>query len=100
MDSKETDIAKTRHRSEAELKSLMIRLNKIAGQINGIKKMLDDDAYCTDILTQVSAVQGAFNAFRRELLSSHIRTCVVQGIKDGDNEVVDEFLMTLQKLMR
>lgn len=100
MNSKKSVSAKTKHRSQEELKSLTNRLNKISGQINGIKKMLEENAYCTDILNQVSAAQGAFNAFSRELLANHIETCVVQNIKDGNEDIVDELLNTLQKLMK
>lgn len=100
MNSKKSVSAKTKHRSQEELKSLTNRLNKISGQINGIKKMVEENAYCTDILNQVSAAQGAFNAFSRELLANHIKTCVVQNIKGGNEEIVDELLSTLQKLMK
>lgn len=100
MNSKKNVNAKTKNRSQDELKSLTNRLNKIAGQINGIKKMVEENAYCTDILNQVSAAQGAFNAFSRELLAAHIKTCVVRDIKSGNDEIVDELLATLQKLMK
>lgn len=100
MNSKKSVSAKTKHRSQEELKSLTNRLNKISGQINGIKKMVEENAYCTDILNQVSAAQGAFNAFSRELLANHIKTCVVQNVKSGNEEIVDELLVTLQKLMK
>ena len=100
MNSKKSVTAKTKNRSPEELKSLTNRLNKISGQINGIKKMLEENAYCTDILNQASAAQGAFNAFSRELLASHIKTCVVQNIKNDNEEIVDELLITLQKLMK
>ena len=74
-------------------------MNRIEGQVRGVKKMLDRDAYCTDILVQVSAVGAALNAFSRELLSNHIRTCVTDDIKDGKDETVDELVLLLQKLM-
>lgn len=91
---------KTKKRDEAEYKSLVNRLNRIEGQVRGIKNMLDNDAYCTDILTQVSAIQAALNAFNKQLLSNHINTCVVENIKNGDNSVVDELVCTVQKLMK
>lgn len=91
---------KTKHRPAEEYKSLINRLNRIEGQIRGIKKMVESDTYCTDILTQVSAITAALNAFNRELLSSHIRTCVAQDIKDGKDETIDELVLTLQKLMK
>lgn len=100
MDSKKSVTAKTKNRPDDELRSLTNRLNKISGQIAGIKKMVEENAYCTDILNQVSAAQGAFNAFTRELLANHIKTCVVQNIKTGNKEIVDELLDTLQKLMK
>ncbi len=100
MSFKKSATSKSKSRSQEELKSLTSRLNRISGQINGIKKMLEEDAYCTDILNQVSAAQGAFNAFSRELLANHIKTCVVHDIRNGDEKVVDDLLATLQKLMK
>jgi len=91
---------KTKHRSEEEYKSLINRLSRIEGQVRGIRKMVETDAYCVDILTQVSAIQAALNAFNRELLSNHIRTCVMDDIKSGKDETVDELVQTLQKLMK
>ena len=91
---------RTKLRTENELRSLLHRLNRIEGQVRGIKGMLERDAYCTDVLVQSAAVSAAINAFNRELLASHIRTCVVQDIRDGRDEVVDELVMTLQKLMK
>ena len=91
---------KTKHRSEEEYKTLINRLNRIEGQVRGVRKMVENDAYCVDILTQVSAVQAALNAFNRELLSNHIRTCVMDDIKNGNDEIVDELVQTLQKLMK
>lgn len=91
---------KTKHRSEEEYKALINRLNRIEGQVRGIRKMVENDAYCVDILTQVSAVQAALNAFNRELLANHIRTCVIDDIKKGNDETVDELVSLLQKLMK
>ena len=91
---------KTKHRSEEEYKALINRLNRIEGQVRGIRKMVETDTYCVDILTQVSAVQAALNAFNRELLSNHIRTCVMDDIRNGNDEIVDELVQTLQKLMK
>ena len=91
---------KTKHRSEEEYKSLLNRLSRIEGQVRGIRKMVETDTYCTDILTQVSAVQAALNAFNRELLAEHIRTCVTDDIKAGKDETVVELVATLQKLMK
>ena len=92
--------SKTRHRSEAELKKLTHRLSRIEGQVRGLREMLQKDAYCTDILVQVSAVSAALNSFSRELLSEHIHTCVAEGIRSGDEQVIDELVATLQKLMK
>lgn len=92
--------AKRKQRSEQEQKALINRLSRIEGQIRGIRGMVEKDAYCTDILTQAAAAQAALNAFNRELLGSHIRSCVAQDIRDGKDEVIDELLSTLQKLMK
>ncbi len=91
---------KTKKRTEEEYKSLTNRLSRIEGQIRGIKGMVERDAYCPDILIQVSAVTAALNAFNKELLSSHIRTCVADDIRDGKDEIIDELVATLQKLMK
>ena len=91
---------KTTARSQDERKKLMNRLSRIEGQIRGIKGMLEKDAYCNDILIQSAAVSAAMNAFNRELLSSHMHSCVVRDIREGKDEVVDELMATLQKLMK
>ena len=91
---------RTTKRSEEERKKLMNRLSRIEGQIRGIKGMLEKDCYCADIITQSAAVSAAISAFNRELLSSHIHSCVVRDIRGGDDEVVDELVVLLQKLMK
>ena len=91
---------KTKIRTEKEYKDLINRLNRIEGQIRGIKKMVEEDAYCTDILIQVAAVNAALNSFNKELLASHIKTCVAEDIRNGKDETIDELVSTLQKLMR
>ena len=91
---------KTKDRSEEEYKSLIHRLNRIEGQIRGIRGMVEKGAYCTDILVQSAAVTAAVNAFNKELLANHIRTCVARDIRDGKDEVIDELVVLLQKLMR
>ena len=91
---------KTKHRSDEEQKRLTHRLNRIEGQVRGLKDMLQKDAYCPDILIQVSAVSAALNSFSKELLATHIRTCVADGIRQGDDSVIDELVTTLQKLMK
>ncbi len=89
-----------KQRSPQEIKKLTVRLNKIEGQIRGISKMIADDRYCVDILMQVSSVQASLNAFNRELLSSHIKSCVVDDIKSGNDEAVDELCDLLKKTMK
>lgn len=91
---------KTKKRSEEEYKKLVNRLNRIEGQVRGIKRMLEEDAYCTDILVQVSAVNSALNSFNKTLLAEHIRTCVANDIREGKDETIDELVETLQKLMK
>ena len=91
---------KTKERSEKEYKDMINRLSRIEGQVRGLRDMLQKDAYCTDILVQVSAVNAALNSFSKELLATHIRTCVAEGIRRGDDEVIDELVTTLQKLMK
>lgn len=100
MEEKRECCHKTKERSEKEYRDLINRLSRIEGQIRGIKKMVENDVYCTDILIQVSAVNAALNSFNKVLLSNHIRTCVADDIRAGKDEVVDELVVTLQKLMR
>ena len=87
-------------RSEEEKKKLMNRLKRIEGQIRGIEGMVEKDAYCPDILIQVSAVNAALNSFNKELLAKHIKTCVVDDIKEGHDETIDELVKVLQKVMK
>ncbi len=91
---------KTTKRVEDEKTALTHRLNRIEGQIRGIKKMIENDCYCADILTQSAAVSAAINAFNKQLLKSHIHGCVVRDIKAGNESVVDELCELLQKLMK
>ena len=91
---------KTKERSEKEYKDLIHRLNRIEGQVRGIKSMVEKNAYCPDILIQTAAVTAALNSFSRTLLSSHIHTCVVNDIREGNDQVIDELMNTLQKLMK
>lgn len=98
--SSECCLAKTKNRSEEEFKRLIHRLNRIEGQIRGIRGMVERGAYCIDILVQSAAVTAAVNAFNKELLANHIRTCVAHDIRDGKDEVIDELVATLQKLMK
>ncbi len=98
MEEKSCHIYK--ERTEKETRDLVNRLSRVEGQIRGIKDMVIEDRYCVDILTQVSAVQSALNSFNKVLLSNHIKTCVVEDIKNGEEEVVDELCRTIQKLMK
>lgn len=100
MEEKKCCCSKTKQRSPEDIKKLINRLSRIEGQVRGLKKMVEDDAYCTDILIQVSAVNAALNGFNKELLADHIRTCVSEDIKNGKDETVDELVTTLQKLMK
>lgn len=89
-----------KERAAEEQKVLMNRLARIQGQVKGIGGMVEHDAYCVDILTQVAAVQAALSAFGREVLESHIRTCVAQDLKEGKDEILDELMDTLRKFMK
>lgn len=91
---------KKKHRSEEEVRALCNRLSRMEGQIRGIRTMVEDDHYCTDILIQTAAVSAALNAFKTELLAEHIRTCVADDLRAGKEDVVDELLDTLKKLMK
>ena len=96
---KESCCTKKKERSEKEYKDLISRLNRIEGQIRGIKGMIEKDVYCTDILVQVEAAK-AMNSFTKVLLANHIKSCVIEDIKAGKEETVDELVTTLQKLMK
>ncbi len=91
---------RTKERSAAEYKSLVHRLNRIEGQIRGIRGMVERNAYCPDILVQSAAVTAAVHAFNRELLANHVRSCVVDDIRRGDEAVIDELVALLPKLMK
>ena len=87
-------------RSEEQKKALINRLKRIEGQVRGGQQMLEKDAYCNDILVQSAAISAAMNAFNKEILATHIHTCVVRDIREGRDEVVDELVSTIQKLMK
>lgn len=89
-----------KERSQEEYKGLIHRLNRIEGQVRGIRRMVEESAYCTDILVQSAAVTAAINAFNKELLANHIRTCVVDDIRDGREETIEELLNTIQKMLK
>ena len=99
-EQKECCCHKTKERSEKEYKDLIHRLNRIEGQIRGIKGMVEKNAYCTDILVQVAAANAALNRFNKVLLANHIKTCVTNDIREGKEETVDELVEILQKLMK
>ena len=92
--------SRKKKRSEAEQKALMNRLKRIEGQVRGVEKMLELDAYCPDILVQVAAINSALNSFNKVLLASHMRSCVAEDIRAGKNETIDELVETLQKVMK
>ena len=87
-------------RTPEEQKNLIRRLKKAEGQIRGIQNMVENDAYCPDILIQVAAVTNALNSFNKELMACHIRSCVMEDIKAGNDEAINDFVKMLQKLMK
>ncbi|MBM7649789.1 DNA-binding FrmR family transcriptional regulator [Bacillus ectoiniformans] len=91
---------RTSHHSEKTKKSLINRLSRVEGQIRGIKGLIEKDTYCDDVITQIAAVQSALNSFSKVLLEAHLKSCVTERIKDGELEVVDELLVTIQRLMK
>ncbi len=91
---------KYKERDDKEYKDLMNRLKRIEGQVRGVEGTLENDAYCTDVLIQVSAITSALNRFNKVLLANHMRTCVADNIREGNDEVIDELVTTLQKLMK
>ncbi len=99
-EQKECGCHKTKVRTEKEYKSMINRLNRVEGQVRGIRKMVENNAYCPDILIQVAAVSAALNSFSRILLEDHIKTCVTRDIKEGKEETVEELVDTLKKMMR
>lgn len=91
---------KHKERDDKERKDLMNRLRRIEGQVRGVENMLENNAYCTDIIIQVSAIASALNSFNKVMLANHMKTCVADNIRNGNDEVIDEFVTTLQKLMK
>ena len=91
---------KTTERSDEDRKKLINRLNRIEGQIRGIRAMVERNAYCPDILVQSAAVNAAINAFNKDLIAGHIHHCVVRDVREGNEDVIDELVTTLQKLMK
>ncbi len=99
-DLKECSSGKTKERTEKEYRNLINRLSRIEGQVRGVKRMVEQDVYCTDILVQVSAINAALNSFNKVLLANHLRTCVAEDIRAGKEETIDELVAVLQKLMK
>lgn len=99
-DPAEGTSGKHKARTPEEQKALLNRLKRIEGQIRGLEKMVEESAYCPDILVQASAANSALNSFSKELLASHLRTCVVNDIQEGNEEVIDELVETLKKMMK
>ena len=91
---------KTKERSDKEYRDLINRLSRLEGQVRGVKRMVEQDVYCTDILVQVSAINAALNSFNKVLLANHLRTCVAEDIRAGKEETIDELVAALQKLMK
>lgn len=100
MSDKKCPHCKTKERSEDEIKDLITRLNRIEGQIRGIRKMVEEDSYCVDIITQVNAAKCSLNSFSKMILGNHIKTCVADDIRNGSEEKTDELVELLQKLMK
>ncbi|HWO96266.1 MAG TPA: metal-sensitive transcriptional regulator [Bacillus sp. (in: firmicutes)] len=94
------DSERKSHHSEKTKKNLVTRLNRIEGQIRGVKGLIEKDTYCDDVITQISAIQSALNSVAKILFEGHLKSCVVERIQDGDMEVVDELLVTMQRMMK
>lgn len=88
------------HHSEKIKKNLDSRLNRIEGQIRGVKRLIENDTYCDDVITQISAIQSALNSVASLLLEGHLKSCVLDRINEGDTEVIDEVLVTFQRLLK
>ena len=95
----ECECCRTKMRDESEKKALLNRLSRIEGQIRGISRMIDEDAYCIDVITQINAVSGALSSLTKIILEDHIRTCVATDVREGRTEKLDELTETLRKLM-
>ena len=100
MESVEQDTCQKSHHPENVKKDLTTRLNRIEGQIRGIKGMIENDVYCDDVITQLSATQSALNSVAKILLEGHVKGCVVERLAEGDEDVIDELVVTIQKLMK
>ncbi|WP_078412926.1 metal-sensitive transcriptional regulator [Priestia abyssalis] len=94
------DSERKSHHSEKTKKNLVTRLNRIEGQIRGVKGLIEKDTYCDDVITQISAIQSALNSVAKILFEGHLKSCVVERIQEGEMEVVDELLVTMQRMMK
>ncbi len=92
--------AKKTERGDDQKKKLLNRLSRLEGQVRGVRKMVENDAYCNDILVQTAAISAALDAFSREVLRSHLKSCVIRDIREGRDEVADELMETLERMMR
>lgn len=92
--------SRKKNRDDREYKDLITRLNRIEGQIRGLKRMIAENAYCPDILVQSAAANAAINSFNRVLMANHLRSCVISDLKNGNEETIDELVKTMQKLMK
>ena len=92
--------SRKKNRDDKEYKDLITRLNRIEGQIRGLKRMIEENAYCPDILVQSAAANAAINSFNRVLMANHLRSCVISDLKNGNEETIDELVKTMQKLMK
>ncbi len=95
-----TESERKSHHSEKTKQNLVTRLNRIEGQVRGIKGLIDKDTYCDDVITQIAATQAAINSVAKLLLEGHMKSCVLERIQEGDTDVLDEVLITIQKLMK
>ena len=100
MDEEKSCCCKKTERSADERRALMNRLSRIEGQIRGIRGMVEKDCYCPDIITQVAAANAALNSFNKKLLANHIETCVAENIREGNDDVIQELVNVLPKLMK
>lgn len=88
------------HHSQETKNAIVTRLNKIEGQIRGIARMVTEDVYCDDILNQITSVEAAINGVKKELLEAHIKSCVVEQLAEGKDEVIDELMATIKRMLR
>jgi DNA-binding FrmR family transcriptional regulator len=88
------------HHSDKVKANLISRLNRIEGQVRGVKGLIEKDTYCDDVLNQIASIQSALNGVGKLLLEHHMKSCVIERIQEGDTEAIDELLITVKKLMK